>query len=83
MDTPQSDEAGVLKQLVLKSIPGSRVSVRAYQGTDHFEMVVISEKFAGKSLVAQHQMVYQALGDKFRNNVHALALKTCMPEDEK
>jgi len=72
----QPVDAETLKQLILQDIPGSQVFVHAYQGTDHFEMIVISDEFAGKPLVAQHQIVYQTLGDQLRRNIHALALKT-------
>jgi len=65
-----------LRELVKKAIPDAEVSVRLYAGNDHFEMEVVSPVFAGKSRVAQHQMVYAALGDNMRAAVHALALKT-------
>ncbi|MDX8399803.1 MAG: BolA/IbaG family iron-sulfur metabolism protein [Gallionellaceae bacterium] len=42
----------------------------------HFEAVVVSEEFAGKSRVQRHQHVYQALGDRMREEIHALSMKT-------
>jgi len=65
-----------LRSLVLAAIPDAVVSVRLYSGDDHFEMEVVSPAFAGKSRVAQHQMVYAALGDHMRQAIHALALTT-------
>jgi len=65
-----------LRELVLAHIPDASVDVRLYSGDDHFEMKVISPSFAGKSRVAQHQMVYAALGDNMREAIHALSLKT-------
>lgn len=65
-----------LRELVLAGIPDARVDVKLYAGNDHFEMEVTSPSFAGKSRIAQHQMVYKALGDNMREAVHALALKT-------
>jgi len=65
-----------LRELVMQAIPDADVSVRLYSGDDHFEMEVVSPAFAGKSRVAQHQMVYAALGDNMRAAIHALALKT-------
>lgn len=65
-----------LRELVLAHIPDATVEVRLYSGDDHFEMKVTSPSFAGKSRVAQHQMVYAALGDNMRQAIHALALKT-------
>jgi acid stress-induced BolA-like protein IbaG/YrbA len=46
----------------------------------HFEAVIVSEEFAGKSMVQQHQMVYKALGDKMRSEIHALSMRTFTPE---
>lgn len=42
----------------------------------HFKVVVVSNDFRGKSLVAQHRMVYGLLGKELEDQVHALALHT-------
>ncbi|MXZ80118.1 MAG: BolA/IbaG family iron-sulfur metabolism protein [Gammaproteobacteria bacterium] len=42
----------------------------------HFEARIVYAGFAGKSLVQRHQMVYQVLGDKMREDIHALSMKT-------
>ncbi len=47
----------------------------------HFEAVVVSEEFAGKSRVQRHQRVYQTLGDRMREEVHALSMKTFTPQE--
>ncbi len=70
----------LLIRLVERSIPQSKVDVHLFSGDDHFEMRVISPVFSGKSKVAQHQLVYQALGDHMQSRIHALALKTYTPE---
>jgi stress-induced morphogen len=41
--------------------------------------VVVSSSFEGKGLVERHQLVYQAIGDAMRVQVHALTLKTLTP----
>lgn len=46
----------------------------------HFEAVVVSTEFAGKNIVQQHQMVYKALGDRMRSEIHALSMRTFTPE---
>lgn len=46
---------------------------------DHWKAVIISEQFRGLSRVAQHQLVYRALGDKMGGELHALALETRTP----
>jgi len=65
-----------LRELVLAHLPDADVDVRLYSGNDHFEMEVVSPSFSGKSRIAQHQMVYAALGENMRAAIHALALKT-------
>jgi len=75
--TPE-DVAALLRQ----GIPDAEVQVRLFSGNDHFEAEVFSPAFAGKSRVAQHQMVYAALGDNMRQSIHALALKTGAPEEK-
>ena len=47
----------------------------------HFEAVIVSARFAGLSRVRQHQLVYQALGDRMREEIHALSMKTYSPEE--
>ncbi|MGB8076804.1 MAG: BolA/IbaG family iron-sulfur metabolism protein [Gallionella sp.] len=47
----------------------------------HFEAVVVSETFAGKSRVQRHQLVYQTLGDRMRAEIHALSMKTFTPQE--
>ena len=47
----------------------------------HFEAVIVSPLFRGKSKVRQHQLVYAALGDRMREDIHALSMKTLTPEE--
>ena len=46
----------------------------------HFEAVIVSAAFAGKNKVQQHQIVYKALGDRMREEIHALSMQTLTPE---
>ena len=47
----------------------------------HFEAVIVCAAFAGKRKVQQHQLVYQALGDRMREEIHALSMQTLTPEE--
>jgi len=40
----------------------------------------VSDKFAGLTRIKQHQLVYQVLGDRMREEIHALSLQTFTPE---
>jgi acid stress-induced BolA-like protein IbaG/YrbA len=71
-------QAQELQKLIALGIPGAQVTVTG-EG-DHFEAVVVSEQFAGRSMVEQHRMVYGTLGDRMGGEIHALALRTCTPE---
>jgi acid stress-induced BolA-like protein IbaG/YrbA len=68
-----------IKQLIESGLPGAEARVAGEDGT-HFEALVISPDFAGKNVVAQHRMVYAALGSRMGTEIHALALKTLTPE---
>ena len=47
----------------------------------HFEAVVVSPAFAGLTRVAQHQLVFAALGERMRSEIHALSMRTYSPEE--
>ena len=47
----------------------------------HFDAVIVCAGFAGKTRIQQHQMVYAALGDKMKDEIHALSMHTMTPED--
>jgi stress-induced morphogen len=73
-----------IEQLIQRALPGSEVVVQDMTGTqDHFQALVISPAFMGKSMVEQHQMVYQALGENMKQAIHALTLQTYTPEQWK
>lgn len=68
-----------IKQLITAGIPGCMVEIGG-DGT-HFEAIIVSELFTGKTMVQQHQVVYQALGDKMGTDIHALSIQTFTPEE--
>ncbi len=47
----------------------------------HFEALVVSAAFEGKSRIARHQQVYRALGDRMRQEIHALSMRTLTPAE--
>ena len=49
----------------------------------HFEAVIVSPQFRGLAKVRQHQLVYSALGERMREDIHALSMKTLTPEEWK
>lgn len=66
-----------IRSLLAAGLPGSQVEVDG--DGRHFSAVVVSDLFAGKSMVQQHQLVYKALGDRVGGEIHALSIKTYTP----
>ena len=66
-----------IKKFIEDALPDCRVVIEDLKGDgDHYSATVISKSFSGKSRVEQHKMVYDALGGKMGNELHALKLKT-------
>ena len=55
--------------------------VRVVGDGEHFEARVVSEAFRGKSRVQRHQLVYAALGERMRGEIHALSMRKLTPEE--
>lgn len=47
----------------------------------HFQAIIVSPAFVGKRLIQRHQLVYAALGDRMREEIHALSMKTLTPDE--
>lgn len=47
----------------------------------HFEAVIVSAAFEGKRPIARHQLVYAALGDRMKAEIHALSMRTLTPAE--
>ena len=54
---------------------------RGHHDDDHLRATVISPEFEGRSLVDQHELVYDALGDAMTREIHALELTTRTPDN--
>ena len=81
MDTDEVErriEAGIADADASVTLP--RVPDEDHEDA-HFAAVVVSPAFEGKSLVDQHQMVYDALGDAMTDDIHALEMKTYTPDE--
>ena len=67
-----------IKTMIENGMSSSLVNVDG-DGT-HFEAVIVSDEFEGKSLIERHKLVYSVLGDAMKERIHALSLKTLTPE---
>jgi acid stress-induced BolA-like protein IbaG/YrbA len=71
--------ANQVREYIENGLNCDYVNVLGDDGT-HFEAVIVSPQFVGKRMVQQHQLVYAALGDRMRAEIHALSMKTYTPE---
>ncbi len=70
-------EPAKLRELIERQFPDAQIEIDDLTGTrDHYEISVGSDRFAGLSPLAQHRLVYEALGSHMRGDIHALALHT-------
>ena len=72
--------AGEIEALIRKGIPDALVEITDLAGDgDHYAARVVAESFRGLPRVRQHQKVYQALGGRMGDELHALQLTTAAP----
>lgn len=68
-----------LKNWIESGFDGAQVAVDG--DGHHFEATIVAAEFEGKSRIQRHQLVYAALGDKMKAEVHALSMKTLTPSE--
>ena len=74
MVTPESVKAGIEGGLACEHL-------EVIGDGQHFQALVVSGAFAGKSRVQRHQLVYAALGERMREEIHALSMQTLTPDE--
>ena len=76
-------ETEALTKLIRAELPDAEVGIFDRTGTlDHFNVTVRSKRFAGKTLIEQHQLVYGALKGALKDGrVHAVELKTIVADE--
>lgn len=63
-----------IKEWIEMGLPGATATVTG--DGHHFDAIVFCKEFENKSMIQQHRMVYDALGDKMKERIHALSIKT-------
>jgi acid stress-induced BolA-like protein IbaG/YrbA len=66
-----------IEQSIAAGIPCEHVAVRG--DGHHWEAIIVSAAFENLSRVRQHQLVYTAMGERMREEVHALSMTTLTP----
>lgn len=69
-----------IRQSILEKLECEFIEILGEDGT-HFEGTIVSSLFEGLNRVKQHQMVFNALGDKMKSEIHALSMKTYSPHE--
>ena len=75
---PSSEQ---VRQYILDGLPCEHVEVQG--DGQHFDALIVSAEFAGKRPIARHQLVYAALGERMRAEIHALSMRTLTPQEFK
>lgn len=68
-----------IKEKIESSIPETKADVKG-DGV-HFEAVIISPIFEGKSTLERHKIIYSVLGSDMGEDIHALSMKTLSPKE--
>ena len=75
-------DAREIERLIKDALPDARVTIEDLRGDgDHYSALVVSSAFAGRTRIQQHQMVYAALEGRMGGTLHALSLRTSVPEN--
>lgn len=70
-------DAEIIINRIKEELPSAEIRARDLTGGgDHWQLTIKAKEFQGKSLIEQHQLVYKALGDMMRQEIHALSLDT-------
>jgi len=68
-------------QMIQDAMPDAEVTLQDLVGdSNHYAVKIISTEFKGKTRIQQHQMVYAALGTKMGAELHALSIRTAVPD---
>ena len=70
-------EQTYIEETLRNAFPNAQITVEdTTGGGDHFQVTIVSDRFAGMSMIEQHRLVYTELGQKVGREIHALGLRT-------
>ena len=70
-----------LDHFEVKDFTGRHLNHNLHEGGFHLEAVIVSDDFKSKNLVQRHRMVYDAMGELMKHEIHALSMKTLTPNE--
>jgi len=65
----------------VKDFTGRHLNHEQHDGGFHLEAVIVSENFINKSLIERHKLIYAALGELLKHEIHAFSMKTLTPDE--
>ena len=76
MAEPTADD---VRRFIAAALPCEHLEVEG--DGRHFFATIVAPAFEGRSRIARHQQVYAALGERMREQIHALSMKTLTPAE--
>jgi|TARA_X000001036_G_scaffold103808_1_gene97050 BolA protein len=70
-----------LAHFEIKDFTGRHLNHKLHEGGFHLEAVIVSKAFNEKNLIERHRMVYEAMGELMKHEIHALSMKTLTPKE--
>ena len=70
-----------LHHIEIKDFTGRHLNHKQHDGGFHLEAVIVSESFINKTLIDRHKIIYAALGELLKHEIHAFSMKTLTPEE--
>ena len=75
------DEKLDLIHFEIKDFTGRHLNHKLHDGGFHLETTIVSDNFIDKNLIDRHRMVYDAMGELMKHEIHALSIKTLTLEE--
>tara|TARA_Y100001936_G_scaffold133577_1_gene130609 strand:- start:433 stop:702 length:270 start_codon:yes stop_codon:yes gene_type:complete len=60
----------------IKDFTGRHLNHKLHEGGFHLETTIVSDNFTDKTLIERHRLVYDAMGELMKHEIHALSMKT-------
>ena len=70
-----------IHHIEIKDFTGRHLNHKQHDGGFHLEAIIVSDSFIDKTLIDRHKIIYAALGELLKHEIHAFSMKTLTPEE--
>jgi stress-induced morphogen len=70
-----------LHHIEIKDFTGRHLNHKQHDGGFHLEAIIVSDSFIDKTLIDRHKIIYAALGELLKHEIHAFSMKTLTKEE--